>query len=72
MGNRIYGCDDCLAVCPWNKFAQTSREVAFHPRIELTRPLLANWRCSTMRRFANFSALRRSSASDATGSCETY
>jgi len=40
IGNRIYGCDDCLAVCPWNKFAQTAREVAFHPRIELTRPLL--------------------------------
>jgi epoxyqueuosine reductase len=40
MGNRIYGCDDCLAVCPWNKFAQTSREVAFHPRLELTAPLL--------------------------------
>jgi epoxyqueuosine reductase len=40
MGNRIYGCDDCLAVCPWNKFAQASREVAFHPRIELTAPLL--------------------------------
>ncbi|HXJ01728.1 MAG TPA: tRNA epoxyqueuosine(34) reductase QueG [Micropepsaceae bacterium] len=40
MGNRIYGCDDCLAVCPWNKFAQTAREVAFHPRIELTHPLL--------------------------------
>jgi epoxyqueuosine reductase len=41
IGNRIYGCDDCLAVCPWNKFAQAAREVAFHPRIELTRPLLA-------------------------------
>jgi epoxyqueuosine reductase len=40
IGNRIYGCDDCLAVCPWNKFAQTAREVAFHPRIELTLPLL--------------------------------
>ncbi len=40
MGNRIYGCDDCLAVCPWNKFAVTSREVAFHPRAELTAPLL--------------------------------
>ena len=26
MGNRIYGCDDCLAVCPWNKFAQASRD----------------------------------------------
>jgi epoxyqueuosine reductase len=40
MGNRIYGCDDCLAVCPWNKFAQAAREIAFHPRIELTAPLL--------------------------------
>jgi epoxyqueuosine reductase len=40
IGNRIYGCDDCLAVCPWNKFAQAAREVAFHPRIELTAPLL--------------------------------
>jgi epoxyqueuosine reductase len=40
MGNRIYGCDDCLAVCPWNKFAQTAHEIAFHPRIELTMPLL--------------------------------
>jgi len=40
MGNRIYGCDDCLAVCPWNKFAQATHETAFHPRIELTLPLL--------------------------------
>ena len=40
IGNRIYGCDDCLAVCPWNKFAQSSREMAFRPRIELTAPLL--------------------------------
>ena len=40
MGNRIYGCDDCLAVCPWNKFAVTARETAFHPRIELTVPRL--------------------------------
>ena len=40
MGNRIYGCDDCLAVCPWNKFAATAREAAFHPRAELVSPLL--------------------------------
>ena len=40
MGNRIYGCDDCLAVCPWNKFAVAARESAFHPRIELTVPRL--------------------------------
>ncbi len=41
MGNRIYGCDDCLAVCPWNKFAQASNEVAYHPRSALEAPLLA-------------------------------
>ncbi|VVT08427.1 Epoxyqueuosine reductase [Sphingomonas sp. EC-HK361] len=43
MGNRIYGCDDCLAVCPWNKFAQDARaNMAFAPRAELTAPLLAD------------------------------
>jgi epoxyqueuosine reductase len=41
MGNRIYGCDDCLAVCPWNKFAQSHHEPAFAPRAGLTAPLLA-------------------------------
>jgi epoxyqueuosine reductase len=40
IGNRIYGCDDCLAVCPWNKFAAASREAAFAPRNELAAPLL--------------------------------
>ncbi|NBX04256.1 MAG: tRNA epoxyqueuosine(34) reductase QueG [Alphaproteobacteria bacterium] len=35
IGNRIYGCDDCLAVCPWNKFAQDSQEMKFAPREEL-------------------------------------
>jgi epoxyqueuosine reductase len=41
MGNRIYGCDDCLAVCPWNKFAQGAREAKLHHREDLTSPLLA-------------------------------
>ena len=41
IGNRIYGCDDCLAVCPWNKFAQAAREPDFLPRPELTAPRLA-------------------------------
>ena len=41
MGNRIYGCDDCLAVCPWNKFASTAREARFHARDELKEPRLA-------------------------------
>lgn len=42
MGNRIYGCDDCLAVCPWTKFTQTNAEPAFVPRMELTAPRLAD------------------------------
>lgn len=42
IGNRIYGCDDCLAVCPWNKFARASAELAFAPRAELTAPALAD------------------------------
>jgi epoxyqueuosine reductase len=41
MGNRIYGCDDCLAICPWNKFAQEAREAAFAPRAAATSPALA-------------------------------
>ncbi|WP_316357653.1 tRNA epoxyqueuosine(34) reductase QueG [Devosia sp.] len=42
MGNRIYGCDDCLAVCPWNKFASVSREARLRARPELERPALAD------------------------------
>ena len=41
MGNRIYGCDDCLAVCPWNKFAVAAREVKYHARDDLNAPQLA-------------------------------
>ncbi len=41
MGNRIYGCDDCLAVCPWNKFAQAGREIKLAAREALRAPLLA-------------------------------
>jgi epoxyqueuosine reductase len=42
MGNRIYGCDDCLAVCPWNKFASVAHEARFHARAELKEPRLAD------------------------------
>jgi len=42
MGNRIYGCDDCLAVCPWNKFAQQGRETKLAARAELQAPALAD------------------------------
>ena len=41
IGNRIYGCDDCLAVCPWNKFAQEGRETKLAARDELRAPALA-------------------------------
>jgi epoxyqueuosine reductase len=41
MGNRIYGCDDCLAVCPWNKFAQQGREAKLAARENLRAPRLA-------------------------------
>jgi epoxyqueuosine reductase len=40
MGNRIFGCDDCLAVCPWNKFAQEGREAKLSARQALQRPVL--------------------------------
>ena len=42
IGNRIFGCDDCLAVCPWNKFAQAGRENKLAARPELTAPRLAD------------------------------
>jgi epoxyqueuosine reductase len=41
IGNRIYGCDDCLAVCPWNKFAATAREAKLQARDDLIAPRLA-------------------------------
>jgi epoxyqueuosine reductase len=42
MGNRIYGCDDCLAVCPWNKFAVAGREAKLAAREALCAPALAD------------------------------
>ena len=42
MGNRIYGCDDCLAVCPWNRFAHATTQPGLRPRTELTAPYLAS------------------------------
>lgn len=42
IGNRVFGCDDCLAVCPWNKFAATAREVRFAARAETDNPPLAD------------------------------
>jgi epoxyqueuosine reductase len=42
IGNRVYGCDDCLAVCPWNKFAQVARESRLRARSDLVAPRLSD------------------------------
>ncbi len=42
MGNRIYGCDDCLAVCPWNKFAVAAQELRYAGSGDLKAPRLAD------------------------------
>ena len=43
IGNRVYGCDDCLAVCPWNKWARLARDAKLQPRADLLSPRLADW-----------------------------
>ena len=42
MGNHIYGCDDCLAACPWNKFAAQASDIRYHARDDLAAPDLAS------------------------------
>ena len=62
MGNRIYGCDDCLAVCPWNKFAHAARESAFEPRDSLVGPRLvelANLDDNSFRQLFSGTAIKR-------------
>ncbi len=41
IGNRIYGCDDCLAICPWNKFASQAKEMKLQARVDLIAPPLS-------------------------------
>ena len=71
MGNRIYGCDDCLAVCPWNKFAQATHELKLRAREDLVAPPLAELAALDDAGFRRASPAARSSASAATGSCAT-
>ena len=62
MGNRIFGCDDCQLVCPWNKFARTTAETDFQPRHELDDAELVSlflWDEETYRARTEGSALRR-------------
>jgi epoxyqueuosine reductase len=62
MGNRIYGCDDCLAVCPWNKFAESAREAKLQAREDLKSPPLPQLLAlddDTFRTFFSGSAIKR-------------
>ena len=62
IGNRIYGCDDCLAVCPWNKFAQAGRQAKLKSRPELEAPPLADFARlddAGFRRFFSGSPIKR-------------
>ncbi len=43
IGNRVYGCDDCLAICPWNSFAHEASEMKLQARADLAAPRLADW-----------------------------
>jgi len=62
MGNRIYGCDDCLAICPWNKFAQRSNEIKLAARDDLNAPdltYLASLNDAEFRRLFSGSPIKR-------------
>ena len=62
MGNRIFGCDDCQLICPWNRFADFTQETDFHPRQKLDKSELLelfNWDEATFLKKTEGSAIRR-------------
>lgn len=62
MGNRIYGCDDCLAVCPWNRFARQAQTLKFHARTDYIKPdlaMLAGFDDAAFRQFFSASPIKR-------------
>ncbi len=72
MGNRVFGCDDCQLVCPWNKFAQPSRRADFEPRHGLEDAELVSCSCGTRPPSCAAPRARRSAASAMSAGCAIW